>query len=457
MNPLRKTLNYSIIDGSFYSLAIGLGESYFTAFALSAGTTETYAGLISVVPLLIGSIGQTLVPYFVQRLKSFRKWICIMALMQCLSLLLLANTATLSKVSGTLLFFTITLYWMTSMATNPAWNSWMGAFVPSGIRIRFFAHRSRLLQLFTLIGILVAGYFLQSTRNRTDLLPFAVLFCLAGFCRLISTIYLFRSYEPEEIALNIHTLSLRTQIKHLCSSPTGKLFLYLLTLHFSTNVASPYFAPYMLSELKLNYHQFAILTASAMIAKFLSFPFWGKRVAHHSVTKLLAIGTMGIIMIPWLWVNSTNFYFLIFLQIFGGFFWSAQELGTFLIFFEYLEPKTRASFLALFSLLNNCGVVLGSLLGGFCLRTFGENMHGYLTVFIVSGLLRLIPLAMMRVCLNLPREKGNTNTINTSFFPLFDGILRRNFFSPIIRRKHVTTDSEHSDYRTRRPWQDNAS
>lgn len=456
MNPLRKTLKYSIIDGSFYSFTVGLGESYFAAFALAIGTTDTFAGLVSVVPLLIGSMGQTLVPFAVQRLKSYRKWVCIMALLQSFSLLLLANIATLSHVSAALLFFTITFYWITSMATNPAWNSWMGAFVPSGIRIRFFAHRIRLLQLFTLIGILAAGYFLQNTKGRSDHLAFAILFCLAGFCRLISTIFLFRSHEPQEIALNIHALSLCTQVKHLRNSPTGKLFLYLLTLHFTTNVASPYFAPYMLSELKLNYHQFAILTAALMIAKFMSFPLWKKCAENHSTTKLLSIGVMGIIAIPWLWIGSTNFYLLIFLQVFGGFFWAAHELGTFLIFFEHLEPKTRASFLALFSLLNNCGVVLGSLLGGVCLRTFGENMQGYVTVFIVSGLLRLIPLAMISACLDLKTEKSASNIINTRLFPLINGILRPNFLQK-IRRKHVTTDSEYRDHRSRRPWQDNAS
>jgi MFS family permease len=449
---LRKTLKYSIIDGSFYSLTVGLGESYFAAFALALGTTDTYAGLISVVPLLIGSFGQIFVPFAVQHIKSYRKWVCIMALLQSLSLILLASVAaTFSKVSGTLLFFAITFYWVTSMATNPAWNSWMGAFVPSVVRIRFFAHRNRLLQLFTLFGILGAGYFLQATKDRPDHLAFAVLFVLAGFCRLISTIYLFRSHEPAEIALNIHALSLRTQIKHLRNSPTGKLFLYLLTLHFTTNVASPYFAPYMLSELKLNYHQFALLTAAAMIAKFLSLPLWGKRAVRHSVPKLLSIGTLGIVLIPWLWINSTNFYFLIFLQVFGGIFWAAQELGTFLIFFEHLEPKTRASFLALFSLLNNSGVVIGSLMGGIFLRTFGENRNGYVMVFIVSGLLRLIPLAMMPTCLNLPRKK-------TRLFPLFSAMVKPHFLKN--RRKHVPTDAtntEHSDHRARRPWQDNAS
>ncbi len=458
--PLRKTLKYSIIDGSFYSLAVGFGEAYFAAFAIAAGTTDTFAGLLTVVPLLLGSMAQIFVPLAVKHFRSYRKWVCIMALLQSFSLLALAQIATLSQASGFLIFLAITFYWLTSMATNPAWNSWMGSFVPSAIRIRFFAHRNRTLQLFSLIGILGAGYFLQQTKERPDHLAFAILFSLAGFCRLVSTCYLFRSHEPLEIAHNIQPLSLVTQFRHLRNSPPGKLFLYLLAIHFTTNIASPFFGPYMLSELKMSYHEFALLTAAAMTAKFISLPVWGRRAARRSVTKLLSTGMLGIFLIPWFWLVSHNFYYLMVLQIFGGVFWAAQELGTFLIFFEHFEPRTRTSFLSLFSLLNNTGVVLGSLLGGLTLRLLGENSTGYAMVFVLSGLLRLVPLMAMPTCLNLPRKKKLPNIINTRLFPLFNAMMRTHFLQNRRRRKYVSnaaTDQEHCDHRPRRPWQNNAS
>jgi len=56
----RNDLAYSTGDAASYSLMVGLGETYFSAFALAIGTGQTFAGLLATLPQLAGSLLQLL-------------------------------------------------------------------------------------------------------------------------------------------------------------------------------------------------------------------------------------------------------------------------------------------------------------------------------------------------------------------------------------------------------------
>ena len=49
----------SIGDAASYSVMVGIGETYFAAFALAIGTGETFAGLIATLPMLAGRVAAT--------------------------------------------------------------------------------------------------------------------------------------------------------------------------------------------------------------------------------------------------------------------------------------------------------------------------------------------------------------------------------------------------------------
>src|SRR5581483_2154516 len=72
---LQRDLVASMGDGAAFGLMVGVGETYVPAFVLAIGLGEVFAGLITTVPLLIGSILQLISPWAVQCWQSHRRWV----------------------------------------------------------------------------------------------------------------------------------------------------------------------------------------------------------------------------------------------------------------------------------------------------------------------------------------------------------------------------------------------
>src|SRR5689334_23383260 len=73
--PPRDDLAASLGDAAGVSAMIGLGETYFAAFALALGTGETFAGLVATLPMLAGAAIQLGTPRFLAKQRSYKKWV----------------------------------------------------------------------------------------------------------------------------------------------------------------------------------------------------------------------------------------------------------------------------------------------------------------------------------------------------------------------------------------------
>ena len=87
---LRRNLRLLTADGALWSVMTGTGEWQFVLFALAIGLSEVRAGLVSTVPLFIGSILQLITPWGVRRTGSIRRWVWVCAGFQGCTLLPLA-------------------------------------------------------------------------------------------------------------------------------------------------------------------------------------------------------------------------------------------------------------------------------------------------------------------------------------------------------------------------------
>src|SRR5687768_13731694 len=83
----RADLAASVGDGAGVSAMVGLGETYFAAFALALGTGETVAGLIATLPMLAGATLQLATPRFLRQTKSYKRWVVLFASLQATALL----------------------------------------------------------------------------------------------------------------------------------------------------------------------------------------------------------------------------------------------------------------------------------------------------------------------------------------------------------------------------------
>ena len=172
---------------------VGMGETYFPAFALALGLGQIVSGLVASVPLLIGAVLQLMSPYAVRWLGSNRRWCVLCVLLQGLSFLPLVGAALVGELPAWALFGFVALYWAGGLGATPAWQTWMETVVPYHVRAPFFAMRTRFGQGGVLVGFLAGGFSLQYGKQHGIVLKmFAAIFAVAFVCRMISARFLSR-------------------------------------------------------------------------------------------------------------------------------------------------------------------------------------------------------------------------------------------------------------------------
>ncbi len=393
----RRDLRAIVADGVFFSVMVGLGETYVPAFTLAVGLGELVAGLVATVPMLSGALFQLVTPWAVRALRSYRRWIVLCACLQALSFTPLVIGAALGHITLGWLAISVISYWAFGMSTGPAWNAWITSLVPQRIRARFFAHRTRAAQAALFGAILVGGLLLNWGRNRgVELTFFALLFFAAMLARLASARFIARQSEAPGLAGAHRDLPPRAVLESVRTAGSGRVLAYLVGMQAVVNVAAPFFTPFMLGPLAFSYTQFTVLTASAFVTRVAVLPLLG-RLAHRRGTRLvLWWGAVGIVPLPALWLVSHDFFYLLALQIFAGLAWGALEFATILSFFEGVEGRDRTSVLSAFNLANAVAISLGALLGSQLFALLEGATTGYAWLFAISSVGRLAMLFVLR-------------------------------------------------------------
>ncbi|MCB9871847.1 MAG: MFS transporter [Planctomycetes bacterium] len=386
----RRDLRSIAADGVFFSLMVGMGETYIPAFAIAAGFGEVVAGLVATLPMLAGAVVQLATPWGVRRLGSYRRWVVLCAVLQAFTFVPLIAGAAHGAIALPWLAVATIGYWAFGMATGPAWNTWVTSLVPAELRVRYFARRTGLAQGALLLAVVGGGLLLHWGRCRTVELPmFAAVFSAALLARTISARFLARQSEAPGLAAEHRAQPRRSALAAVRAAGSLRVLVYLVGVQIAVNFASPLFTPYMLGALRLSYLEFMLLTAAAFLARVVTLPLLG-RVAHrHGTGWLLWFGALGVAPLPLLWLVSHNLAYLLVLQLFAGVAWGSVELATLLTFFEGLEERDRTRVLTLFNLANAAAISCGALAGCQLFAGLGRGPEAYAWAFSVSSAGRL--------------------------------------------------------------------
>ena len=391
---------------------VGCGEIYFPAFALALGLGPVAAGLMASLPVLIAAVVQLVTPLAVARLGSNRNWVIGCTTVQSLSFVPLIVWALRGDATFFELIVAASVYWSAGMAGAPAWNSWMGALIPSQVRAVYFAQRNRLGQLATLAGFVAAGLALQvADRSGLSLQAFAALFAVAGVSRGVSTLCLIacrevprrdREGEGEPTAAPAARKPgqplnhLRRTLAAIAVSPAGALLAYLWSLAFAAQFSAPYFTPYMLDDRGFSYLSYMLVIGVGLFSKAAAMPAFGRLVTRIGSVRLLQIGGMAIIPLSALWLVSADVGFLVGVQVVAGIAWASYELAAALLFFDAVQHRQRTGVVTIHNLGLSIATLGGAAAGGAVLKWLGENQTAYLTIFVVSSLLRILTLPLLR-------------------------------------------------------------
>jgi MFS family permease len=394
---VRRDLRAMTADGVAFSAMVGLGETYVPAFALAAGLGEVVSGLVATVPMLAGACLQMVTPAAVRYLGSYRRWVVLCARLQALSFVPLIIGAAVGKVGLPWVGLATVAYWAFGMSTSPAWNAWVTSLVPPELRAGFFARRARAGQAALLTGLVAGGLALEHGRGHgSELALFAILFGAAMVSRLTSSAFLAAQSEAPGLVASHRSFGSTPPWKRLRAAGSARVITYLLCVQAATHIAAPYFTPYMLGPLDLTYGGFMALIAASFAARVAVLPLLGRIAYRRSTRSLLWLGGVGIVPLPFLWLVSHHFLYLLALQLFAGVAWGAIELATTLSFFEGIPENDRTSVLSAFNLANALAIAIGALAGAQLFTWLDGSAAGYAWLFAISSAGRLLTLALLR-------------------------------------------------------------
>ena len=265
----------------------------------------------------------------------------------------------------------------------------MADLVPGEVRGRYFASRSRIASLVTMIFSFLAGGILQILTKNT-FTGFSIILGGAFASRCFSVYFLSQMHMPQSTATKSNQQSILKLSSKLVSTNIGKFILYSALVNFTVNIAGPFFSVYMLRDLKFNYLTYVIINSTATLVTLLCVSYWGKRIDRFGTIKVIKFTSFLIPLIPLMWLVSSNVYYLCFAQVISGVAWSGFSLAGGLFLYDATSSENRVRYIALNNAIVWGGVSLGALLGGFIVPHLPIlKQSNLLTIFLISGLARL--------------------------------------------------------------------
>jgi MFS family permease len=265
-----------------------------------------------------------------------------------------------------LLIACVVLYQGGAHLVTPQWSSLMGDIVPARRRGRFFALRTRMITAITFLSLLTGGLLLHFfNRSNNTATGFVVLFSIAACARLVSVYQLSRMYDPPG-----HVAALEFPFgpgwwQRLRHSNVVRFSIFFALTQFAVAIASPFFTVYMLRDLQFSYLAFTMNTGTAIFAQFLTLSQWGRISDVFGNRRILAATGIVIPLMPLLWVFSSNFWYLIVVQLLSGFAWAGFSLSASNFVYDLISPHRRATYLAIHNVIAGVGIFSGALLGGY--------------------------------------------------------------------------------------------
>jgi MFS family permease len=401
---IDSALRHSVRDGMAYTVQVGAGETYFSAFALFLRATAPQVALLSTLPPLLASSAQLFSAWIGGYVGRRRLVLFGCALQALLWLPIVALPALLGGYAIPALLALLVLYHSANNLAAPQWTSIMRDLVSERRRGRYFAHRTRLMTITTFVSLVACGIVLHEldTAGRTYL-GFVVIFLVAFVARTISVYHLTFLHEmpPTTTAPDMH---IEHWWRSLLSTGAIGFSIYVALMNAAVGISSPFFTVYMLRDLKLSYFEFTMLQGTSVLVQFLMLTTWGRVADIYGNRLILIVTSVSLPIVPAIWLLSDNFWALVLFQALSGLSWSGFTLSAGNLLYELVPQTRRAAYVAFHNVGTAAGVFGGAMLGSLLQVVlppravlFGASgvVSSLLYIFVISGIARAIVAALL--------------------------------------------------------------
>jgi len=398
-HKIRKSLQYSVLDGTAWSAMMGLTQNYITPYALNLKATNSQISLLSAIPSLLTAISQFFSPSLLERAGNRKNLILPMVFLNALMfipILLVPFLFQTNQVWWLLGFMTLST--VAGAVINPAWGSMMTDLVPMKLRGRYFGNRGMINGLITLFFSFVASGILTVFDQAGNFTGYVIIFIAAMAFRLVSWYFLTKQYEPVQKASKDDSPGMVTLFRQVGSSNLGKFILFIVLMDFCVAMSGPYFAVYMLHDLNFGYIPFTLVCSAGPVSNMIFLKYWGRRADTAGNLKVVKIASILMPIVPVLWLGSTNVVYLMAANMFSGFVWAGFSLSSVNYVYDSCDPAISHKQLAVFNGMDGLAGFLGFLLGGILVDKlpvlFGFQLR---SIMVLSGIGRaLVVLFLLR-------------------------------------------------------------
>lgn len=403
---LQQTLNHSQKEAVAASAMTSTSDNFMNPFALHLGASNLQMGLLTGIPQLVGSLIQ-LLSVWLGTWISRKNIVLASAMLQTAVMLVLATLAILQRPGlATSLIMLVMLYHATSNLIQPQWRAWMGSLVPQKQRGRFFASRNKRTIATSLATFLAGGVLLWlSERYAAAWAGFFFLFMVSAIGRAVSCYFLWCMHDPTPLATESrvkHIFETFPQLRQSLHDATFRTYtLFLAGMHATVAISGPFFAVYLLEELQYSYIEFTITMMAAIATQFVMLRFWGSVSDHHGNRLIMILSSVIIPIVPFLWLVSDNYFWLLGTQLLSGISWSGFNLTTGNYLYDIRPHHSDfATYAAVQAGITSILVFFGSVAGGYIAQqapALNDMLplpfaSALFIVFLVSGLARFAVL-----------------------------------------------------------------
>jgi len=386
-----RSLRFSLYDGFFYSLMVGLGETYFGAYGVYLGANNFQLAILASLPPFMAGISQFFTLTLLGQFKSRRKMIVFFALLQGVMLIPAFFSFYIPSLRLEFYILFVVFYTISGMVIGPVWNSWIGDLVPPERRGNYFGLRNRVITIGTFLSMIFAGFWLKELEtNGHELLGFGSIFLSATLLRMFSVYYISKKHDPVFEPMTSNLDQFIDFVKNIFSRNEGRLIVYMSLINFAVFLSAAYCTPYLLRTLKYSYGTFVVVISAVALAKVVSSSFWGEIVDSLGARKVFQITGLFIPLSILPWAFTGDPLLLILSQFFSGFIWAGYELSTFTFLLDATQPTERARVASYANIFTTSAALFGGVVGAIALTVGPVVLHEFGLIFILSGVFRFI-------------------------------------------------------------------
>jgi MFS family permease len=233
---------------------------------------------------------------------------------------------------------------------------------------------------------------------------FPAVFGLAFVSGLVSIYYFWRIREPmargryeyhHHIGINP-----RGWMKGITANRNFAAFtVFMTSMSLAVNIASPFFAVYMLNDMQIGYLWYSYLIVWETLVMIIFQKYWGGLCDRFGDRNIMTVTGLMTCFVPFIWLFVTNPYEILIADAFSAFGWAGFNVATFNFMLAASPVDRRAQFTANYTFFTGFGVVGGAVIGGTLATIFHGSIFLWMTglqiVFLVSFAARLLSMSLI--------------------------------------------------------------